>query len=168
MAEGQKGPEAFRTISEVAEELDLPQHVLRFWETRFHHIKPLKRAGSRRYYRPDDVDLLKGIRILLYDEGFTIKGVQRLLKDKGTGFVVAAGRLGFVDLVAASEEAEPHRLAVIEPEPEGGEESLEFEPAKETPPSRAGPSSLPSDIRARLEGVLADLLQAKRQLDQAR
>jgi DNA-binding transcriptional MerR regulator len=87
-----KSPDAFRTISEVAEDLDLPQHVLRFWETRFAHIRPLKRAGGRRYYRPDDVDLLKGIRHLLYGEGYTIKGVQRILKSEGGRFVQAIGR----------------------------------------------------------------------------
>ncbi len=87
-----KSPDAFRTISEVAEDLALPQHVLRFWETRFAHIKPLKRGGGRRYYRPDDVDLLKGIRHLLYGEGYTIKGVQRILKEEGLRFVQAVGR----------------------------------------------------------------------------
>lgn len=78
-----KAPDAFRTISEVAQELDIPQHVLRFWETRFGQIKPMKRSGGRRYYRPDDVDLLKGIRRLLYGEGYTIRGVQRILKEHG-------------------------------------------------------------------------------------
>jgi DNA-binding transcriptional MerR regulator len=78
-----KAPDAFRTISEVADELDIPQHVLRFWETRFAQIKPMKRSGGRRYYRPDDVDLLKGIRRLLYGEGYTIRGVQRILKEHG-------------------------------------------------------------------------------------
>jgi DNA-binding transcriptional MerR regulator len=87
-----KGPDAFRTISEVADDLDLPQHVLRFWETRFSQIKPLKRGGGRRYYRPDDVDLLKGIRHLLYGEGYTIKGVQRILKEDGIRFVQGIGR----------------------------------------------------------------------------
>ncbi|QRM27495.1 MerR family transcriptional regulator [Microvirga sp. VF16] len=87
-----KSPDAFRTISEVAEDLDIPQHVLRFWETRFNHIKPLKRGGGRRYYRPDDVDLLKGIRHLLYGEGYTIKGVQRILKEEGVRFVQGVGR----------------------------------------------------------------------------
>ena len=88
----EKSPDAFRTISEVADDLDLPQHVLRFWETRFAQIKPLKRGGGRRYYRPDDVDLLKGIRHLLYGEGYTIKGVQRILKEDGIRFVQAIGR----------------------------------------------------------------------------
>src|SRR3954451_6642505 len=87
-----KSPDAFRTISEVAEDLDLPQHVLRFWETRFPQIKPLKRGGGRRYYRPDDVDLLRGIRQLLYGQGYTIKGVQRILKQDGIRFVQSVGR----------------------------------------------------------------------------
>ena len=78
-----KAPDAFRTISEVADDLDIPQHVLRFWETRFAQIKPMKRSGGRRYYRPDDVDLLKGIRRVLYGEGYTIRGVQRILKEHG-------------------------------------------------------------------------------------
>ena len=82
-----KAPDAFRTISEVADDLDIPQHVLRFWETRFAQIKPMKRSGGRRYYRPDDVDLLKGIRRLLYGEGYTIRGVQRILKEHGIGSV---------------------------------------------------------------------------------
>jgi DNA-binding transcriptional MerR regulator len=84
-----KAPDAFRTISEVAIELDVPQHVLRFWETRFAQIKPMKRGGGRRYYRPDDVDLLRGIRHLLYGEGYTIRGVQRILREQGPKFVQA-------------------------------------------------------------------------------
>jgi DNA-binding transcriptional MerR regulator len=87
-----KSADAFRTISEVAEDLDIPQHVLRFWETRFTQIKPLKRGGGRRYYRPDDVALLKGIRRLLYGEGYTIKGLQRILKEQGPRHVQAIGR----------------------------------------------------------------------------
>ncbi|MBL4733259.1 MAG: MerR family transcriptional regulator [Rhizobiaceae bacterium] len=109
-----KSPDAFRTISEVSDELDLPQHVLRFWETRFSQIKPLKRGGGRRYYRPDDVDLLSGIRHLLYDEGYTIRGVQRLLKENGNKFVIAYGR---------GEEPVPAEIApaeepVLDPLPE--------------------------------------------------
>ncbi|MBI4365483.1 MAG: MerR family transcriptional regulator [Deltaproteobacteria bacterium] len=84
-----KAPDAFRTISEVADELDLPQHVLRFWESRFRDIKPMKRGGGRRYYRPDDVELLRGIRHLLYGEGYTIRGVQRILREQGAKFVQA-------------------------------------------------------------------------------
>ena len=78
-----KAPDAFRTISEVADELDVPQHVLRFWETRFAQIKPMKRSGGRRYYRRDDVELLRGIRHLLYGQGYTIRGVQRILREQG-------------------------------------------------------------------------------------
>ncbi len=87
-----KAPEAFRTISEVAEELDVPQHVLRFWETRFSQIKPMKRGGGRRFYRPNDVDLLKGIRALLYGEGYTIRGLQRILREEGVQHVTSIGR----------------------------------------------------------------------------
>ena len=89
-----KAPDAFRTISEVADDLDVPQHVLRFWETRFREIKPMKRGGGRRYYRPDDVDLLRGIRHLLYGEGYTIRGVQRILREQGSKFVEAVWRDG--------------------------------------------------------------------------
>jgi DNA-binding transcriptional MerR regulator len=88
----EKGPDAFRTISEVADDLDLPQHVLRFWETRFTQIRPLKRGGGRRYYRPDDVDLLRGIRHLLYGEGYTIRGVQQILREQGLRHVQSVGR----------------------------------------------------------------------------
>jgi DNA-binding transcriptional MerR regulator len=83
----EKAPDAFRTISEVAEDLDVPQHVLRFWESRFRDIKPMKRGGGRRYYRPEDINLLRGIRHLLYGEGYTIRGVQRILKEQGAKFV---------------------------------------------------------------------------------
>lgn len=78
-----KSAAAFRTISEVSGELDVPQHVLRFWETKFAQVRPLKRAGGRRYYRPEDIGLLRRIRDLLYAEGYTIKGVQRLLREGG-------------------------------------------------------------------------------------
>ena len=104
----EKSPDAFRTISEAAEELDLPQHVLRFWETRFSTIKPLKRGGGRRYYRPDDVDLLKGIRALLYSDGFTIKGVQKVLKERGLRHVAGIGRGG------VAEDTPPPEPLVIE------------------------------------------------------
>lgn len=87
-----KAPDAFRTISEVADELDLPQHVLRFWESRFPHIRPMKRGGGRRYYRPEDVDLLRGIRHLLYGDGYTIRGVQRILREQGVRTVQAVGQ----------------------------------------------------------------------------
>ena len=79
-----KSPEAFRTISEVSKDLSLPQHVLRFWETKFSQIKPIKRCGGRRYYRPEDVDLLKGIKNLLYNDAYTIRGVQKVIKENGS------------------------------------------------------------------------------------
>ena len=79
-----KAPEAFRTISEVSKDLSLPQHVLRFWETKFAQIKPIKRGGGRRYYRPEDVDLLKGIKNLLYNDGYTIRGVQKVIRENGS------------------------------------------------------------------------------------
>jgi DNA-binding transcriptional MerR regulator len=99
-----KAPDAFRTISEVAEELDLPQHVLRFWESRFPHIKPLKRGGGRRYYRPEDIDLLRGIRRLLYSDGYTIKGVQRILREQGVRTVQAVGQGQEVPNLAAPQD----------------------------------------------------------------
>lgn len=84
-----KSPKAFRTISEVAEELGVPQHVLRFWESKFAQIKPVKRGGGRRYYRPEDVELLRAIQTLLYEDKFTIKGVQKLLREHGVKFVMS-------------------------------------------------------------------------------
>ena len=90
----EKAPDAFRTISEVADEIDVPQHVLRFWESRFPQIRPMKRGGGRRYYRPDDVDLLRGVRHLLYGEGYTIRGVQRILREQGAAFVQDVWRAG--------------------------------------------------------------------------
>jgi DNA-binding transcriptional MerR regulator len=99
-----KAPDAFRTISEVADDLDIPQHVLRFWETRFTQIKPMKRSGGRRYYRPDDVDLLRGIRRLLYGEGYTIRGVQRILKEHGIGSVQRLADASAVASFGAIEE----------------------------------------------------------------
>ena len=86
-----KGPEAFRTISEAADELSVPQHVLRFWETKFAFIRPMKRAGGRRFYRPSDIAVLRGVRRLLHDEGYTIKGVQKLHREQGIRRLVSAG-----------------------------------------------------------------------------
>ncbi|HEY0436551.1 MAG TPA: MerR family transcriptional regulator [Phenylobacterium sp.] len=91
-----KGPEAFRTISEAADELHVPQHVLRFWETKFAFIRPMKRAGGRRFYRPADIAVLRGVRSLLHDEGYTIKGVQRLYREQGVRRLIAAGEGGVV------------------------------------------------------------------------
>lgn len=82
-----KAADAFRTISEVADDLEVPKHVLRFWENRFPQIKPMKRGGGRRYYRPADLDLLRGIRHLLHNEGYTIKGVQKILREQGQDLV---------------------------------------------------------------------------------
>ncbi|CAM5765045.1 MerR family transcriptional regulator [Labrys miyagiensis] len=121
----EKAPDAFRTISEVAEDLDLPQHVLRFWETRFTQIKPLKRGGGRRYYRPDDIDLLKGIRYYLYGEGYTIKGVQRILKERGNRHVIEIGRAQNEDyvppvaVIPRADEEERRRERAEWPEAEG-------------------------------------------------
>ncbi len=112
-----KSPDAFRTISEVAEDLDLPHHVLRFWETRFTQIKPLKRGGGRRYYRPDDVALIMGLKALLYGQGYTIKGVQRILKEQGVKTVQAIGR------------GAPVGQHVAPPRPEDAEEAPAPRPA---------------------------------------
>ena len=107
-----KSPEAFRTISEVASDLDVPQHVLRFWETKFSQIKPLKRGGGRRYYRPEDVELLRRIRALLYAEGYTIKGVQKVLREVGPRGLVEAVRVVEPE---APETVAPPRLAILAP-----------------------------------------------------
>jgi DNA-binding transcriptional MerR regulator len=111
-----KSAAAFRTISEVASDLDVPQHVLRFWETKFNQVRPLKRGGGRRYYRPEDVDLLRRIRKLLYADGYTIKGVQKLLRE-GIGRPVVARELGVAPAPAeppkpaSAEAASPSRSA---------------------------------------------------------
>jgi DNA-binding transcriptional MerR regulator len=173
-----KSPDAFRTISEVADDLDLPQHVLRFWETRFSQIKPMKRGGGRRYYRPEDVDLLKGIRHLLYDHGYTIKGVQKLLKVNGNKFVaaIASGDLATVEALAAATHEEP-------PAPKTAEDDQIVGRAKaptsrrffsfvggneETPEVSIGKSSVGKEDRALLQEALYDLLECKRLLDQVR
>ena len=98
-----KGPEAFRTISEAADELNVPQHVLRFWETKFSFIKPMKRAGGRRFYRPADIAVLRGVRRLLHEEGYTIKGVQKLHREHGIRHLVAAGEGAVVASPAVGE-----------------------------------------------------------------
>jgi DNA-binding transcriptional MerR regulator len=109
----EKAPDAFRTISEVADDLDIPAHVLRFWETRFVQIKPMKRSGGRRYYRPDDVELLRGIRRLLYGEGYTIRGVQRILREHGVKAVqnLEETVLAPASLPGPSFKATPHCAA---------------------------------------------------------
>lgn len=175
-----KSPDAFRTISEVADDLDLPQHVLRFWETRFPQIKPMKRGGGRRYYRPEDVDLLKGIRHLLYDHGYTIKGVQKLLKTNGNKFVIA---IGHGDLASVQSLTGQQDGDAGEPRVGMSEEDQVVGRAK-APVSRRffnfgggddeagevslGKSSVGKEDRALLQEALYDLLECKRLLDQVR
>ncbi|MGV1752443.1 MerR family transcriptional regulator [Agrobacterium sp. CG674] len=174
-----KSPDAFRTISEVAEDLDLPQHVLRFWETRFPQIKPMKRGGGRRYYRPDDVDLLKGIRHLLYDHGYTIKGVQKLLKTNGNRFVsaIASGDMATMEaIMAASGETVEPRVASAEEDEVVGRPKAKPSgrffgfggAADDTSEISLGKSSINKDDRALLQEALFDLLECKRLLDQVR
>jgi DNA-binding transcriptional MerR regulator len=156
-----KSPEAFRTISEVAVELDVPQHVLRFWESRFAHVKPVKRGGGRRYYRPEDVDLLRGIRALLYSDGFTIKGVQKLLREQGVRYVADLGRAD-CSLIArlAEEDDEPrHARAAIA--------AVEAAHGAAAPAMAAMPrdtAMLDDPAREKLELLLAELLQLKHRL----
>jgi DNA-binding transcriptional MerR regulator len=165
-----KAPEAFRTISEVADELKIPQHVLRFWESRFRDIKPLKRGGNRRYYRPDDVDLLRGIRHLLYGEGYTIRGVQRILRDQGPRFVQMVWQAGapqpahgpsddgaLDDDVAAGEEPEAEEPRVGRAGPTAGQPVLHPAPARRLSP----------EARHKLQAVLADLIECRRLLNAA-
>jgi DNA-binding transcriptional MerR regulator len=140
-----KAPDAFRTISEVADELDLPQHVLRFWESRFPHIKPMKRGGGRRYYRPEDIDLLRGIRRLLYSDGYTIRGVQRILREQGVRTVQSVGHGQAVNLPPRNDghdaEGEPNgapaglKLPSSEDETEE-QESLELALLESAPQNR--------------------------------
>jgi DNA-binding transcriptional MerR regulator len=184
-----KAPDAFRTISEVADDLDIPQHVLRFWETRFAQIKPMKRSGGRRYYRPDDVDLLKGIRRLLYGEGYTIRGVQRILKEHGIKSVQSLADSTAAVSFGAIEEAIGQSLM----EGEGGdlgidldeegdedgykgsdEEGIDFrfvdtedeilKTYRNGPNSGRTAEQDPID-RERLEGVLRDLIACRQMLD---
>ena len=179
-----KSPDAFRTISEAADELDLPQHVLRFWETRFSTIKPLKRGGGRRYYRPEDVLLLKGIRRLLYDQGFTIKGVQRILKEQGPRYVIAIGEGRPVEQLPPTALAgdEPE-MGQSEPEAEYTEfdepvavghdtgdvaEKPRFQLANLMPKAAPRPAGLTQAERDKLSDVLRELLDCKRLLERAR
>ncbi len=137
----QKSPDAFRTISEVSAELDVPQHVLRFWETKFKVVKPLKRGGGRRYYRPADVELIRGIRDLLYKHGFTIRGAQKLLKEQG-------GRIDNVDAMVSAARAE-------------GNPALTQAAGD---PATAEGEALPGDAKAELRAVLAELRELKEML----
>jgi DNA-binding transcriptional MerR regulator len=153
-----KSPEAFRTISEVAETLNAPQHVLRFWETRFSQIRPMKRGGGRRFYRPVDVDLLKGIRHLLYGQGYTIRGVQRILKENGTAHVVEIGR----STVRAGEPQaaanEPPSIAISPRKPR----IIAASDAGASQHSGASRQEATNEKVSRLREALADLLWARR------
>jgi len=181
-----KAPDAFRTISEVADDLDIPQHVLRFWETRFTQIKPMKRSGGRRYYRPDDVDLLRGIRRLLYGEGYTIRGVQRILKEHGIASVQrladgsAVASFGAIEEVIGQSIMEPDDAAPgidLDDDDYEGADGIDFrllEGDEDGIPAAldAGPipgvagGARPLDV-ARLQAVLQDLIACRQLLDQA-
>ena len=176
MAEGEsriaaKGPEAFRTISEASSELGVPQHVLRFWETKFSFIRPMKRAGGRRFYRRQDIAVLKGVRILLHEEGYTIKGVQRLHKEAGVRRVIGAGE-GETPPPAASMQAS-NDFDVEPPDPELFETNDEIDPPLEEPlettapsrPALADAAIIRNGARARLEAVLRDLETVKADID---
>jgi DNA-binding transcriptional MerR regulator len=182
-----KAPDAFRTISEVANDLEIPQHVLRFWETRFAQIRPMKRSGGRRYYRPDDIDLLKGIRRLLYGEGYTIRGVQRILKEHGIASVQRLADSSAVASFGAIEEAIGQSILEkdedtvpgvdVDDDDYEGADGIDFRllDADEdgmTATFDAGPipgvagMARPLDA-ARLESVLQDLIACRQLLEQA-
>ena len=144
-----KAPTAFRTISEVADELHIPQHVLRFWETKFPQIKPLKRGGGRRYYRPDDIQLLRRISDLLYIQGYTIKGVQRLLRDGGG------------QLADDIPPAPPAERAAAEAE----RATAPNLPGLEPPPEPAPADDEVAALRAVLTAVLQELVELRALLD---
>ena len=166
-----KSPEAFRTISEVAETLDVPPHVLRFWETRFTQIKPVKRGGGRRYYRPEDVNLLRGIKGLLYDEGMTIKGAQKILREKGIRHVIGLGSLPDGDETApvAAEAAKP----AAKPKPPAAPDAAKPAPGPKPqpdlfePPARlpgAGAAALDPADRSELRDLVARLVALRAEM----
>jgi DNA-binding transcriptional MerR regulator len=156
----EKSAQAFRTISEVATELAVPQHVLRFWESKFTQVRPLKRGGGRRYYRPEDIDLLRRIRSLLYDDGYTIKGVQRLLKE-GRGRLPQQQRLDS----AAESALESLRIVSARAEAMASGNSRPL-PRTGPQPATATPRAAMLDLHKRreIETVLEDLEQALTQL----
>ena len=157
-----KSPEAFRTISEVSVDLDVPQHVLRFWETRFAQVRPVKRAGGRRYYRPEDVDLLRGIRALLYSDGFTIKGVQKVLRDRGLRHVAELGR---VSHSCGAAEASEEQGVLQDDAPRHARAAIASVERALAEPSKA--CLLVKEERVKLELLLAELLQLKSSLRSA-
>ena len=148
-----KTAEAFRTISEVAGELDVPKHVLRFWEGRFPQIKPMKRGGGRRYYRPEDLQLLRGICHLLHAEGYTIKGVQKILREQGVDQVKQVGtelRLPGASAVAATAKLGRGSKAAPEAPPPTKARAA-------TSMSRAQPTNAVPDMRAHVKAAIAEL-----------
>jgi DNA-binding transcriptional MerR regulator len=152
----QKGPDAFRTISEAADELGVPQHVLRFWETKFAFIRPMKRAGGRRFYRPHDLTLLAGVRDLLHKEGFTIKGVQKLYRDQGSK-----------RLVAGADGPVPELVPEFVPEMAAQAAPVVAAPALAAKLSAplTGFAAIDAKARADLERNLKLLIQTKQSLD---
>ncbi len=167
-----KAPDAFRTISEVADDLKVPQHVLRFWESRFAQIKPMKRAGGRRYYRPDDVDLLRGIHHLLYGEGYTIRGVQRILRDQGIKFVQAVWQAGAAQPPRLSDDEVPEaddENDITETMFVVGEEHEATESMARPGPSAtvSGSADLTRDDLRKLQVTLFELNECRRLLDDA-
>ncbi len=150
-----KSAGAFRTIGEVSEQLDLPQHVLRFWESKFNRIRPLKRGGGRRYYRPEDVQLLRRIRSLLYEDGYTIKGVQKLLREGGVKLDASAGGQ------APAKASESPADAAAASAPGGGPQT----PAPATPASPPPPAGLTPEKRLALQRLLGELQDLQRLLD---
>ena len=144
-----KAPEAFRTISEVAEELAVPKHVLRFWEAKFAQLKPMKRGGGRRYYRPEDVALLRGIRFLLYSDGYTIRGVQKILREHGSRFVMDYRRM-------TEDEGRDEALVIPREIPDIAAETARSAPATF---SRA-PSGEAVSLDVEELGALADEIEA--------
>lgn len=151
-----KAPDAFRTISEVADDLDIPQHVLRFWETRFAQIKPMKRSGGRRYYRPDDVDLLRGIRRLLYGEGYTIRGVQRILKENGIGAVQRLAEQSGQPAFPAAEEEARHPAPKADRETDADRKTETASPLGHDVDQPAGPMPEPPQPRGPAPRAAAD------------
>lgn len=160
-----KAPEAYRSISEAAAQSNLPAHVLRFWESKFAQLKPMKRAGGRRLYRPQDVQLLKGLRRLLYEEGFTIKGAQKYLRDHGVAQVCALGE-GEGDLLeptpAAASLSPSHEAAAAA----DADAPPLFAHAGAQPPSARGADTTLTDAqRARVQSVLSEAQTAADKLD---
>ncbi len=151
-----KSVDAFRTISEVAEDLGVPKHVLRFWEVKFAQIRPMKRGGGRRYYRPEDMELLKGIRYLLHREGYTIKGVQKILREQGVEAVKLRGRL---QPGGAPAEGQPPVHAAPEP---GLASGSALRAASAKPAKRRAGGGRQAEMHALVKEAIAELMECKR------